>query len=117
MTDEQHLWACAFAVDKRYGAGAPLHVAERIGTLADGGDTDGVAMWQAIAVRLDRLRRGDAPSKDGIEERAVNWTLWVAVGAIRHPLALDHTVSSAFLRALLALAVNPIRGSPSRAAR
>lgn len=72
VTDEQHLWACAFAVEKRYGTGAPLHVAERIGTLADGGDTDGVAMWQAIAVRLDRLRRGDAPSKVAIEEAAFN---------------------------------------------
>lgn len=29
-------------------------------------------MWQAIAVRLDRLRRGNAPSKDAIEEAAFN---------------------------------------------
>lgn len=72
MTDEQHLWACALAVEKRYGAGAPLHIAERIGTLAHEGDASGVVMWQAIAVRLDRLRRGDAPSKVAIEEAAFN---------------------------------------------
>jgi len=58
MTDEQHLWACALAVEKRHGANAAFHVAGRIGALALAGDADGVAMWQAIAVRLDRLQRG-----------------------------------------------------------
>lgn len=72
VTDEQHLWACVLAVEKRYGAGAPLHVADRIGTLAHEGDANGVAMWQAIAVRLDRLRRGDAPSNDAIKETVFN---------------------------------------------
>lgn len=72
MTNEQHLWACALAIEKRYGAGAPLHVAERIGALAHEGDASGVVMWKAIAVRLDRLRRGDAPSRDAIEEAGFN---------------------------------------------
>lgn len=72
MTDEQHLWACALAIEKRYGAGAPFHIAERIGTLANEGDRQGVAMWQAIAVRLDQLRRGDASSKVANEEAAFN---------------------------------------------
>lgn len=72
MTDEQHLWACALAVEKRHGAKAPLHVAERIGALAQAGDSDGVAMWQAIAVRLDRLRRGGIPDERAIGQLSVN---------------------------------------------
>jgi len=65
MTDEQHLWACALAVEKRHGADAAFHVAERIGELALAGDADGVAMWQAIAVRLDRLQRGGIAGGNG----------------------------------------------------
>lgn len=52
MTDEQHLWACALAIEKLHGTAAPLHVAERIGALALAGDAAGVARWQAIAACL-----------------------------------------------------------------
>ncbi|GGB55773.1 DUF6961 family protein [Blastomonas aquatica] len=72
MTDEQHLWACALAVEKRYGNRAPLHIAERIGSLAQAGDADGVAMWQAIAMRLDRLRRGDQWDEGRAERPALS---------------------------------------------
>ncbi len=63
LTDDQHIWACALAIETQYGTKAPLHVAERIGTLAQAGDADGVAMWQAIALRLDRLRGGDTSDR------------------------------------------------------
>lgn len=56
LTPDQHIWACALAVEKRHGDGAPLFVAERIGALALAGDEAGVAIWKAIAVRLDALR-------------------------------------------------------------
>lgn len=72
MTDEQHLWACALAVEKRFGDHAPLHVAERIGELAPAGDADGVAMWQAIAARLDKLRQGGLPGEGGHAGPAAN---------------------------------------------
>lgn len=62
MTDEQHIWACALATEKQYGERAPLHVAERIGALAVAGDLAGIAMWKAIAVRLDALRAGETAS-------------------------------------------------------
>ncbi len=56
---EKHIWACALAIEKQYGSQAPLHVAERIGTLAQTGDIDGVKMWRAIAVRLAALAARD----------------------------------------------------------
>lgn len=46
----------ALAIERRYGVGAPRHVAERIGALAQAGDMAGVERWKAIAVRLDQLR-------------------------------------------------------------
>lgn len=55
MDPEAHVWACALAIEKQYGSRAPLHVAERIGALAQAGDVDGVMMWRAIAVRLAAL--------------------------------------------------------------
>ncbi len=72
MTDEQHLWACALAVEKRFDDQAPLHVAERIGELTLAGDADGVTMWQAIASRLDRLRQGGLPGEGGHAGPAAN---------------------------------------------
>lgn len=59
MDPEKHIWACALAIEKQYGSRAPLHVAERIGTLAQTGDIDGVMMWRAIAVRLAALAAHD----------------------------------------------------------
>jgi len=64
VTPERHIWACALAVEKQHGKGAQLFVAERIGALALAGDGEGVAMWKAIAVRLDALRSGTQPSED-----------------------------------------------------
>lgn len=64
MTPEQHIWACALAVEKQHGKGAPLFVAERIGALALADDGEGVAMWKAIAVRLDPLRHGAQSAQD-----------------------------------------------------
>jgi hypothetical protein len=72
MTDEQHLWACALAVEKRYGADAPLHVAARIGALAQAGEADGVAMWQAIAARISLLRGGDISEEGTISQPLAN---------------------------------------------
>lgn len=60
MTEEQHLWACALAVEKIHGANAPLHIAERIGALALAGDTSGVARWRAIAACVAALHEGAA---------------------------------------------------------
>ncbi|WP_327195822.1 DUF6961 family protein [Sphingopyxis sp. LC81] len=66
MTSEQHIWACALAVEKQHGARAPLFVAERLGSLARAGDEEGVVMWKAIAARLDLLRGGGQPCRDGL---------------------------------------------------
>ncbi|KTE15581.1 DUF6961 family protein [Sphingopyxis sp. H115] len=55
LTEERHLWACALAVEKQHGAGAPRFVAERIGALALAGDREGVERWQAIAACLAQL--------------------------------------------------------------
>ncbi|RYD45602.1 MAG: hypothetical protein EOP63_00600 [Sphingomonadales bacterium] len=55
LSDEQHLWACAVAIERQHGARAPVFVAERIGALALAGDTAGIARWRAIAARMDQL--------------------------------------------------------------
>lgn len=57
MTDEEHLWGCAIAIEKLHGAGAARHARERIGALALAGDVAGVARWQSIAACLLRLQR------------------------------------------------------------
>lgn len=55
LSDEQHLWACALAIERQHGARAPLFVAERIGALALAGDAAGVDRWKAIATRMAQL--------------------------------------------------------------
>lgn len=57
LTEERHLWACALAVEKHHGAGAPRFVAARIGALALAGDRAGVERWKAIAAKMDALSR------------------------------------------------------------
>jgi hypothetical protein len=59
MDPEAERWAEALAIHRRYGVGAPEHVAERLGALGDAGDGDGVERWMQIAARLDHLRRGE----------------------------------------------------------
>lgn len=53
---DHELWACAIAVDRTKGADADAQIAERVATLSTAGDWRGVATWQAIAQRLDKLR-------------------------------------------------------------
>jgi hypothetical protein len=55
LTEDRHLWACALAVEKQHGAGAPRFVAARIGALALAGDKAGVERWKAIAAKLNAL--------------------------------------------------------------
>ena len=58
MTDEQHLWACALAVERQHGAGAETFATHRIEELAEQGYAAGVKEWRAIRARLTRLRTG-----------------------------------------------------------
>jgi hypothetical protein len=62
MAAARHIWACALAVEKQHGADAPRFAAERIGALALAGDAGGVAMWQAIAARLEVMREAQGPT-------------------------------------------------------
>ena len=55
LSDEQHLWACAIAVERQHGSRAPIFVAERIGAHALVGDAAGVERWKAIAARMAQL--------------------------------------------------------------
>ncbi|MHA4838145.1 DUF6961 family protein [Sphingopyxis sp. MSC1_008] len=55
LSHEQHLWACALAVERQHGARAPVFVAERIGALVLAGDVPGVERWKAIAARMAKL--------------------------------------------------------------
>lgn len=48
-------WAEALAIERLHGDDAPRWVAERIGALALAGDADGVARFQEIARRMERL--------------------------------------------------------------
>ena len=49
------VWACAQQVMQQHGDRAPVHIAERIATLALAGDMDGVELWKRIAERVDQL--------------------------------------------------------------
>lgn len=56
LSSEQHVLACALAVERMHGDQAPVYVASEIGRLALEGDSAGVAMWRKIAAALDSLR-------------------------------------------------------------
>ncbi|MGL3822871.1 DUF6961 family protein [Sphingopyxis sp. R3-92] len=58
ISPDEHVWACALAVERQYGDNAPMFIAARIGALALAGDSEGVMMWQRIAARLDGLAGG-----------------------------------------------------------
>jgi hypothetical protein len=55
MSPQEHVWACALAIERQHGTRAAVVVAERIGALALAGDREGIAMWKAIAACLDEL--------------------------------------------------------------
>ncbi len=55
LSNEQHLWTCAVAIERQHGARAPIFVAERIGALALAGDAAGVDRWKAIAAPMAEL--------------------------------------------------------------
>ena len=55
MTRDQELWATASMLLRQHGERAPMKVAERIGELAAMDETEGVALWQQLARRLDAL--------------------------------------------------------------
>lgn len=55
MSPQEHVWACALAIERQHGPRAAVVVAERIGALALAGDREGIAMWKAIAACLDEL--------------------------------------------------------------
>lgn len=55
MTPEQHIWACALAVERQHGAQAAAFAEQRIAALRAQGDAAGARMWEAIAERLDAL--------------------------------------------------------------
>lgn len=61
---DRELWACANEVLRQHGDRAPVHVAERIGTLALAGDAAGVEAWKCIAQRLEQLNK-TGPSMSG----------------------------------------------------
>ncbi|QJU60287.1 hypothetical protein HL653_23385 [Sphingomonas sp. AP4-R1] len=56
MTRDRELWARAAALLRRHGEEAPKVVAERVGALALEGDEEEIAVWLAIATRMDQLR-------------------------------------------------------------
>lgn len=56
MTPDQERWAEALKVEQIHGDSAPAFIVERIVTLAEEGDLDGIERWQQIAIRLDQLR-------------------------------------------------------------
>lgn len=56
MTPDQERWAEAIAIERLHGERAPVWIAERIGTLALAGDSEGVARFKQIAARLEAMR-------------------------------------------------------------
>lgn len=56
MASEHELWAIALKVERDHGAGAPQHIAQKIGAAAIAGEWDAVTMWKSVAARFDQLR-------------------------------------------------------------
>lgn len=61
MTNERELWLSAHLVLSLHGDAAAHFVAGRIAELVLEGDEAGMAVWKAIAVRLDQLMQGARP--------------------------------------------------------
>lgn len=57
MTEDQVVLGAAMMLLKRHGASAQCKVAERIGELSLEGDEMGVAIWKAIAARMNEILR------------------------------------------------------------
>jgi len=55
MIDDRELWACANLLVQQHGENARAHADRRIAALSGKGDQKGVATWQAIADRVERL--------------------------------------------------------------
>jgi hypothetical protein len=58
VTRDQELWGVALWVEKQHGTEGPRFIAEQAGRMALADDTEGVAMWLAVAERFPRLKRG-----------------------------------------------------------
>ena len=58
MPEERSLWACATWAEESLGEGARQLILDKIGTLAEQGDTNGATIWRAIADRYDQLQAG-----------------------------------------------------------
>ena len=52
---DRELWACANMVVEQHGGQTFVFVAERIGALALAGDEAGIAIWKAIAARIEQM--------------------------------------------------------------
>jgi hypothetical protein len=57
MTDEEVPLAAAVMLVRRFGEGAQLWVALRIGELAYQNDADGILFWKLVAGHIDRILR------------------------------------------------------------
>lgn len=57
MTEDQVMLGAAMMLLKRHGVSAQRTVAERIGELSLEGDEMGVAIWKAIAARMNEILR------------------------------------------------------------
>ena len=53
---DRELWECAILMESLYSDRALQHIVDRMIALADEGDADGVATWQAVAQRCRRLQ-------------------------------------------------------------
>lgn len=60
LTEDQELWGIALWLERTHGDDGPVHVAKEIERLVRSGEPDGIAMWQQVARRYDRLRAGGA---------------------------------------------------------
>ncbi|MFC3431237.1 MULTISPECIES: DUF6961 family protein [Sphingobium] len=58
MTRDEELWGMALMMLRQHSDKAPSEVAGRIARLAHHGEDGGVALWQAVAHRLDDLIAG-----------------------------------------------------------
>jgi hypothetical protein len=61
LTRDAELWACALAIERRYGAGAFLHAAMQIDAHEERGECLAASVWRDVLKRIEALEADKRP--------------------------------------------------------
>jgi hypothetical protein len=67
MIPDLDIYRAAKLLIDQHGQDATIRAAERADELLEGGDTEGAAIWRAIAAAIEELRRGGTRATRSID--------------------------------------------------